>query len=413
MSKEKKERYDSNEAPPATIGESPEEQLIKDCFSICPECSSSIEILSINENNNIIEFRCIKENKEYTMTIKEYINKIKEKEEKNIEELKDKCKIHNKNNECYCFDCNCHLCNECLKTRIHINHKKSNIIEIKPVEEELNIVNKVIEKYKDKLEKLIKEHSIRKKQIEKKLENEKENEDKKLQKEREKNKIKEGKELKKNNEKYLKDIDELRKEYENKIKLRKKEYEEENNKIYNKYKLMNEKEEIKIKIKIENLIEKYNKEINNSKYEREIEDIDNILKINEMIYSIYDIYKNNYYNAININKLLIYYSENKYINENIMKKELNDKYDNIIKIIKQKNNDDIKLKKIKEEEKKEKEELKKRIKEIEEENEKIKLENINKIKEKEKEINEIKDKINQNIFLIFEYILNIYYILII
>ena len=37
-----------------------------------------------------------------------------------------------------------------------------------------------------------------------------------------------------------------------------------------------------------------------------------------------------------------------------MKKELNDKYDNIIKIIKQKNNDDIKLKKIKEEEKREK-----------------------------------------------------------
>ena len=413
MSKEKKERYDSNEAPPATIGESPEEQLIKDCFSICPECSSSIEILSINENNNIIEFRCIKENKEYTMTIKEYINKIKEKEEKNIEELKDKCKIHNKNNECYCFDCNCHLCNECLKTRIHINHKKSNIIEIKPVEEELNIINKVVEDYKDKLKKLKEEHSIRKEQIEKKLKDEKENEKNKLKKEKEKNRIKEGKELKKNNEKYLKDIDELRKEYENKIKLRKKEYEEENNKIYNKYKLMNEKEEIKIKIKIENLIEKYNKEINNSKYEREIEDIDNILKINEMIYSIYDIYKNNYYNAININKLLIYYSENKYINENIMKKELNDKYDNIIKIIKQKNNDDIKLKKIKEEEKKEKEELKKRIKEIEEENEKIKLENINKINEKEKEINEIKDKINQNIFLIFEYILNIYYILII
>ena len=162
MSKEKKERYDSNEAPPATIGESPEEQLIKDYFSICPECSSSIEILSINENNNIIEFRCIKENKEYTMTIKEYINKIKEKEEKNIEELKDKCKIHNKNNECYCFDCNCHLCNECLKTRIHINHKKSNIIEIKPVDEELNIINKVVEDYKDKLKKLKEEHSIRK-----------------------------------------------------------------------------------------------------------------------------------------------------------------------------------------------------------------------------------------------------------
>ena len=164
MSKEKKD--DFNEAPP--VGETQEEeQLIKDFFSLCPECSSSIEILSINENNNIIEFRCIRENKEYTMPIKAYINKIKEKQEKNIEELKDKCKIHNKNNECYCFDCNCHLCNECLKTRIHINHKKSNIIEIKPVEEELNIVNKVVEDYTAKLEKLKKDHSIRRGQIEK------------------------------------------------------------------------------------------------------------------------------------------------------------------------------------------------------------------------------------------------------
>ena len=40
MSKEKKD--DSNEAPPAKIGETQEEQLIKDCFSICPECSYSI-----------------------------------------------------------------------------------------------------------------------------------------------------------------------------------------------------------------------------------------------------------------------------------------------------------------------------------------------------------------------------------
>ncbi len=398
MSKEKKN--DSNEAPP--VGETLEkEQLIKDYFSICPECTSSIEILSINENNNIIEFRCLKENKEYTMSIKEFINRIKEKEEKNIEELKDKCKIHNKNNECYCFDCNCHLCNECLKTRIHINHKKSNIIEIKPVEEELNIINKVIEKYKKKSEELKEKHTKRKDEIEEKIKNEKENEEKKSEKEKQKNKRKKEKELKDNNDKYLFEIDELRKEYENKIKKKKKEYEEKNNIINNKYKLMDEKEEIKKKIKIENIKEKYNKEINNSKYEREIEDIDNILKINEMIYNIYDTYKNNYYNAININKLLLYYSENKDINENIMKKELNDKYDNIIKIIKQKNNDDIELKKIKEKEKREKEELNKRIKEIEKENEKIKLENINKIKEKENEINEIKNKINQNIFLIF------------
>ena len=54
-----------------------------------------------------------------------------------------------------------HLCEECLKSRKHINHKKSNMIEIQPIKKELYIIDEVIndyknnteeEKYKDKLE---------------------------------------------------------------------------------------------------------------------------------------------------------------------------------------------------------------------------------------------------------------------
>ena len=214
-------------------------------LTICPECLSIIEIISINEENNNIEYRCIKENKNYIISIKEYINKIKENKEKNIKELKDKCKIHkNKNYICYCFDCNNHLCNECLKTRNHINHRKSNIIEIKPIEEEIEIIKEVIKDYKIKLEKIKIEKENKRKEIEKLLNKEKRIENKKLEKEDKINKEKEEEELKNNNDKYIKDIKEIRKRYEEEIKMRKNKYEEDNNNIKNKYKLINKKNEI-------------------------------------------------------------------------------------------------------------------------------------------------------------------------
>ena len=156
MSKEikiKKENDSSDAPPPTPKFNEQETNEINEYFVICPECSSSIEIKLINEQNNIIEFRCIKENKNYIMPIKEYLEKIKEYKEKNINDLKDKCEIHKNNNYVsYCYECNCHLCDECLKTRIHINHKKSNIIEIKQIEEEINIIKEVIDDYNKKLE---------------------------------------------------------------------------------------------------------------------------------------------------------------------------------------------------------------------------------------------------------------------
>ena len=91
MSKEKiKKENNSEEAPPCTP-ETEEEEIIKELFIICPECSSAIEILSINDNNNIIEYRCLKDNKKYIMSIKQYLEEIKKNNKKNINEINDKC----------------------------------------------------------------------------------------------------------------------------------------------------------------------------------------------------------------------------------------------------------------------------------------------------------------------------------
>ena len=65
----------------------------------------------------------------------------------------DKCKIHSLNSFCdniyisYCFDCKIHLCKECLKSRIHINHNKNYLIEIQPTQEELNLFDEVSKDY--------------------------------------------------------------------------------------------------------------------------------------------------------------------------------------------------------------------------------------------------------------------------
>ena len=145
------EDYDYNTVLLNTIEK---ENIINEYFTICPECSSSIEILSFKEENNtnFIEFRCIKKDKKFTMPIEEYLKQVKKQNEKSINDLKDKCQIHlNCNYVGYCEDCKCHLCNECLKTRIHINHKKNNIIEINPTKKELNIIKEVIKYYKIKL----------------------------------------------------------------------------------------------------------------------------------------------------------------------------------------------------------------------------------------------------------------------
>ena len=103
-----------------------EQQRQNEIFYNCTECSSAIEILSINEDEWSIEFQCINNKHKKTIPINEYLNKIKNVSDRNINN--DICDIHNLRYEYYCLDCNIHLCKDCLKLRNHVNHFKNNII---------------------------------------------------------------------------------------------------------------------------------------------------------------------------------------------------------------------------------------------------------------------------------------------
>ena len=104
----------------------PEQQRQNEILYNCTECSSAIEILSINEDECSIEFQCINNNHKKIIPINEYLNKMKNFNDRNINN--DICNLHNLKYECYCLDCNIRLCKECLKLRNHVNHFKNNII---------------------------------------------------------------------------------------------------------------------------------------------------------------------------------------------------------------------------------------------------------------------------------------------
>ena len=116
-------KYNSNDAPP------PKNNMIINLndLLVCPECSSSIEIINLDEVNNMLEFKCSKNNhKNNKISIAQYLkNTEKNQNIKNLNEFKDKCDIHKNNHYIsYCFDCKNHLCNECIQNGKHINHKK-------------------------------------------------------------------------------------------------------------------------------------------------------------------------------------------------------------------------------------------------------------------------------------------------
>ena len=118
----------------------------------CSECSSFIEILSLNEDNYTIEFKCLNQNKTIEISIDELLKNMKKHtQEKMNNEI---CDIHNDKYTCYCFDCNFNICEKCLKSRNHIHHEKNNIIEIQPTDIELKIYAKRIEYYKNEINKL-------------------------------------------------------------------------------------------------------------------------------------------------------------------------------------------------------------------------------------------------------------------
>ena len=128
-----------------------ENKVLKEIYYNCTECNALIEILSIDEKENTIEFLCSNQHKKL-MPIKEFLDKMMDND--NVDINKDICQIHKNKYMSFCFDCKKHLCKDCLKTRDHIYHNKNNIIEIQPIKTELEIIKKIVKYYDDKLEKL-------------------------------------------------------------------------------------------------------------------------------------------------------------------------------------------------------------------------------------------------------------------
>ena len=189
-------------------------------FYNCTECNSVIEIVKINEE--FIEFKC-NNNHEIKMNIKEYLDKIKENNDKNI--LNDniisnnsKCIKHKEDYLSYCFECNMHLCKECLKTGEHGYHYKIYIIEVIPEYKILTKIENLIANNDKKRIDLIKN----KNEIEGKLTDILEINMNKIKEIKTKNKRNNNKnkkkELKSIEEKYKSEIKELKIEYNNKLK---------------------------------------------------------------------------------------------------------------------------------------------------------------------------------------------------
>lgn len=163
------------------------------------------------------------------MPIKEYLEKKEKYTTKKLKE--DKCKIHSSfQNQyiSYCFDCKIHLCIECLKSRIHINHNKNYLIEIQPTEDELGLIEEVTKDYKRCIENLNEEKIISLKNLENWLNMKKIDENKKLKNKLEENENNLEKKLFINKSKFINDINEIIKRYEDEIKLRKNIFETEN-----------------------------------------------------------------------------------------------------------------------------------------------------------------------------------------
>ena len=104
------------------LKESSEQLQLNEIYYNCTECSSNIEILSINEKECSIEFKCINNNHKRKVSIKEYFDKMTDYNDKSINN--DICQDHKNKYECFCLDCNVHLCKDCLKLRYHRNSTK-------------------------------------------------------------------------------------------------------------------------------------------------------------------------------------------------------------------------------------------------------------------------------------------------
>ena len=94
-------------------------------------------------------------------------------------------------------------------------------------------------------------------------------------------------------------------------------------------------------IKIEKLSEMYKERTKKLKYSIKFEKLNNIKNLLEIVYNTYCAFNNNYFNAININKILLHFHKNEYINDTIMKRTLKENYQMTLNKILQKRNEDM------------------------------------------------------------------------
>ena len=271
--------------------ESPGQLELNEINYNCTECSSPIEIISINEKECSIEFQCINNNHKEKISIDEYIKKMKNFNNNNINN--DICITHNKRYECFCVDCNLHLCKECLQSRNHINHIKNYFIEIQPNKKELNAIENIIEYYKEKIENLENEKINKTKELNVKLKEYKFNLKKNYEIKIKENQNKMEDRLKKNKDNYINDIEIIQNKCLNEIKKRKYQFENEINEIKNEYKMINEYNNTIYKNKLEKVDMKYIKEIQKHGYDTKLKNLNNLKRINDIIYNTYINFNNN------------------------------------------------------------------------------------------------------------------------
>ena len=238
----------------------------------CTECSSDIEIYYIDDKNNKIAFKCQNINEYHEkklMSIKNFLLKstkntyiyskcsscnkqqnrinnnevfkycvncklifcnkclFKHNKENNNDhhiinnnEIKIKCLVHPNNYNCgYCLDCHCHICYDCLESRDHIIHRKNNLKEIKPTDEEINALKNIIQKNIDTKKEIEKEKSDILFNLDKNYLKEKENININYKKNKKINKIILKYEIEKNKKNFFDEINIIKRNYINKIKL--------------------------------------------------------------------------------------------------------------------------------------------------------------------------------------------------
>ena len=284
-----------------------ENKVLKEIYYNCTECNSLIEILSIDEKENTIEFLCSNQHKKL-MPIKEFLDKMMDNDNVNIN--KDICQIHKNQYMSFCFDCKKHLCKDCLKTRDHIYHNKNNIIEIQPIKTELEIIKKIVKYYDDKLEKLKNKKFLIKKRLNSFLDKCKTDIDNILQKEINSNETNKKLELENNKIKFSSDIKKIREKYEKEIKNLKELFNKNEIKIDNKYQIKKEKLELYYKYKFLLYQNKCDDILRKVSFDKNIENLTNLKRLNELVYNTYNLYNNNYYNSKNINNIIISLHQN-------------------------------------------------------------------------------------------------------